>query len=141
MNTGLISLAAPLSLTMLTAACGSDKKSTSTSAASTASAPTATTVGTTTTTAAANALTISVTVGSDSSPTRVEHVPLGATVTLELTDPNADEEYHVHGYDLGEGTEVPKGTTSKITFVADKAGTFEVESHKTDEVLVQLQVG
>jgi hypothetical protein len=83
---------------------------------------------------------VSVTVGKDSSPDRVEHVALGATVTLELTDPNAEQEYHLHGYDLGQGTNVPAGTTSRITFTADQAGTFPVESHKTEDVLVQLEV-
>jgi hypothetical protein len=101
------------------------------------SAPTSTAA---TATTRSGVVVISVTVGKDSSPDRVEHVPLGATVTLELTDPNEDQEYHVHGYDLGQGTEVPAGTTSRITFTADHAGTFEVESHKTEDVLVQLEV-
>jgi hypothetical protein len=99
-----------------------------------------TVTSTATATTQSGVVVVSVTVGKDSSPDRVDHVPLGATVTLELTDPNADQEYHLHGYDLGQGTEVPAGTTSRITFTADQAGTFEVESHKTEAVLVQLEV-
>jgi hypothetical protein len=91
------------------------------------------------TTTAGGALTVTVTVGTDSSPTRVDHVPLGAKVTLELTDPNAKQQYHLHGYDL-ESAEVPAGTTAKISFTADQAGTFEVESHETEAVLVQLEI-
>jgi hypothetical protein len=116
---------------------------TTTTAASTTTTSPATVPPTTTavtTTTQSGIVGISVIVGTDSSPDRVEHVPLGATVTLELTDPNAEQEYHVHDYDLGGSTEVPAGTTSRITFVADKAGTFEVESHITEDVLVQLQV-
>jgi hypothetical protein len=92
------------------------------------------------TTAASAPVVISVVVGTDSSPDRVEKIPLGAQVTLTLTDPNGDEEYHVHGYELGDGEEVAKGEPKVFTFTADKAGTFEVESHKTETVLVQLEV-
>jgi hypothetical protein len=98
------------------------------SAASTVSPPTA-----------PGAVTIAVTVGTDSSPTRIEHIPRGSTVTLQLTDPSSADQYHLHGYDL-ETEHIPAGTTAKITFTADRAGTFEVESHETEDVLVQLEV-
>ena len=92
------------------------------------------------TTAASAPVVISVVVGTDSSPDRVEKIPLGAQVTLTLTDPNSDEEYHVHGYELGDGVEMTKGQPEVFEFVADKAGDFEVESHTTETVLVILRV-
>ena len=84
-------------------------------------------------------VTIAVTVGVDSSPERVEHVALGSQVTLALTNPNEDDEFHLHGYDLSPG-ETPKGETATITFTADKIGEFEVESHHTEDVLVVINV-
>jgi hypothetical protein len=84
-------------------------------------------------------VTIAVTVGVDSGPERVEQVALGSQVTLTLTNPNEDDEFHLHGYDLSPG-ETPKGETATITFTADKAGEFEVESHHTEDVLVIINV-
>lgn len=84
-------------------------------------------------------VTISVTVGVDSAADRVEQVALGSQVTLTLTNPNEDDEFHLHGYDLSPG-ETPKGETATITFTADKAGEFEVESHHTEDVLVVINV-
>lgn len=83
---------------------------------------------------------IEVTVGVDADPTRVEQVPLGTTVALVLTDPGAPQEYHVHGYDLGDGQTFTAGQTATFTFTADRPGRFEVESHVTDDVLVILEV-
>ena len=40
---------------------------------------------------------IDVLVGTDSSPDRVEHVKLGESVTLNITNPAAADSYHVHG--------------------------------------------
>jgi hypothetical protein len=82
---------------------------------------------------------IAVTVGVDSGPERVEQVALGSQVTLSLTNPNEDDEFHLHGYDLSPG-ETPKGETATITFTADKLGEFEVESHHTEDVLVVINV-
>jgi len=86
------------------------------------------------------AVTISVTVGTDSSADRIEKVALGAQVTLSLTNPDADDEFHLHGYDMTTG-ETMRGETSTITFVADKAGEFEVESHVSEQVYVTIVVG
>ena len=115
-----------LTLGMLAAGCGSDtdSKSSSTTAAA----------------VAAETVENSVTVGTDSAPDRVEEIPLGATVKLTVVDPNADQEYHVHGYELGDGAELTKGEPAVFEFVADKAGDFEVESHTTETVLVILRV-
>ena len=67
-------------------------------------------------------------------------MPLGSTVVLTITDPVAAQEYHVHGFDLGDGQEFEPGQTATFTFTADTAGEFEVESHITEAVLVVLQV-
>ena len=82
---------------------------------------------------------ISVIVGTDSSPDRVEEVTLGANVQVTLSNPNADDEFHLHGYDLSPG-ETKMGEVSIISFTADKAGDFEIESHITEDVLVIIRV-
>jgi hypothetical protein len=110
-----------ITLVGVTSGCSSDAKSSSTSSS------TATTE-------------ITITVGKDSSPDRIEQIKLGSKVKLTIVDPSADQEYHVHGYELGDGVEMTKGTPEVFEFVADKAGDFEVESHKTETVLVILHV-
>jgi hypothetical protein len=82
---------------------------------------------------------ISVIVGADSAADRVEEVPLGSQVNITLTNPNADDEFHLHEYDLSTG-ETPKGEAAVISFTADKAGLFDLESHVTDEVLVIISI-
>ena len=82
---------------------------------------------------------ISVIVGTDSSPDRIEEVTLGANVQVTLSNPNADDEFHLHGYDLSPG-ETKMGQVSIISFTADKAGDFEIESHITEDVLVIIRV-
>ena len=82
---------------------------------------------------------ISVTVGTDSAADRVEEVALGSQVNITLTNPNADDEFHLHEYDLSTG-DTPKGESAVISFTADKAGLFDVESHVTDEVLVIISI-
>lgn len=82
---------------------------------------------------------IDVIIGTDSGADRVENVALGASVTLNITNPTADDEFHLHGYDLSAG-ETPKGETATIAFTADKAGEFEVESHSTEDVILRIVV-
>ena len=82
---------------------------------------------------------ISVTVGTDSAVDRVEEIALGSQVNITLTNPNADDEFHLHEYDLSTG-ETPKGESAVLSFTADKAGLFDLESHVTDEVLVIISV-
>lgn len=82
---------------------------------------------------------ISVIVGTDSSSDRVEKVTLGANVQVTLSNPNADDEFHLHGYDLSPG-ETKMGEASIISFTADKAGDFEIESHITEDVIVVVRV-
>lgn len=82
---------------------------------------------------------ISVTVGVDSGADRIEEVKLGQQVELTITNPDDDDEFHLHGYDLG-GDETPAGEDKVFAFTATEAGDFEVESHATEEVLVVLRV-
>ena len=82
---------------------------------------------------------VSVIVGTDSSPDRIEEVALGANVQVTLSNPNADDEFHLHGYDLSPG-ETKMGEVSIISFTADKVGDFEIESHITEDVLVIIRV-
>jgi hypothetical protein len=83
---------------------------------------------------------LSVTVGLDADPERIERVPLGATIALSVTNPDSDDEFHLHGYDLGDGQVMPAGQTATFTFVANQAGSFELESHETGTVLMVLEV-
>jgi len=68
-------------------------------------------------------------------PHRVS-VPLNATVEVRVS---ADQvvQVHVHGYDL-EYDAAP-GNPGCVSFVADRAGLFDVEAHP-DTLLVQLEV-
>jgi hypothetical protein len=82
---------------------------------------------------------INVTVGVDSGPDRVEELTIGESVELTIVNPDADDEFHVHGFDLG-GDETPAGEQKVFAFTATEAGDFEVESHVTGEVLVVIRV-
>jgi hypothetical protein len=83
---------------------------------------------------------IDITVGVDSGVDRIESVPVGSIVSITLTNPGTDDEFHLHGYDLGDGQEVAAGESVTFTFTADTAGEFELESHATDAVLLVLRV-
>lgn len=83
---------------------------------------------------------ISVSVGTATGPDRREVVALGDTVVLRLVNPQADDEFHLHGYDLGDGAEVPAGQEVTFTFTADTPGDFELESHFTHDVIMILEV-
>jgi plastocyanin len=67
----------------------------------------------------------------------VRKVALGRTVRIIVTSDRADE-VHVHGYD--KEAEVAAGTPTTIEFTADQSGRFEVETHKSNLQLFQLQV-
>lgn len=82
---------------------------------------------------------ISVVVGEDTGPDRVETVAVGATVKVTLTNPDSTDDFHLHGYDLSTG-DVAAGEEVVISFTADRAGSFELESHETGDVLVVLEV-
>ena len=118
------------------AACSSDSTSTDTVAAV---ETTVNTFSDTSTTISDGSITIEVVVGENSGPDRVEEVPLGTEVTLQFTNPDADDEYHVHGYDLGGGV-TKKGEMKTFSFTADKAGDYEIESHISEKVLAVIRV-
>lgn len=130
---------------LLMAACGDSGSSDTTSPASSpvTSAPVSTTAGssvaeTTPVTAVDGPVQIDVKVGTDSGPDRVEKVKLGSDVTLNITNPDSADEYHVHTIDLEQ--KVDKGVTATFNFVADTPGTYEVESHLTETVLLVIEV-
>ncbi len=144
-------LAIPVLAALLLAACGDDDDAGS-SATTVAAAPTTapgTTIAAVTIPATVPATTggeqpaegdvaeITVLVGLDSGPDRVEQVRLGQEVMITLQS-DQDEEYHLHDYDLTQ--KAAAGVEATLSFVADKPGRFELESHVTDEVLLVLEV-
>jgi FtsP/CotA-like multicopper oxidase with cupredoxin domain len=82
---------------------------------------------------------ISLTIGENSGPNEQQQVALGSTVRLSVVNPNSSDEIHVHGYDISTG-DMNAGETSVIEFVADEAGTFDIESHISEEVVLLLIV-
>jgi hypothetical protein len=123
--------AAPSATTATTVALASGSVVPATTAAAGTTAATAPPVAT-------NLVNVSVTVGKDSSPTREEKVKLNATVQIALLNPTADDEFHLHGYDIEQAQKA--GEQGLLSFVADKAGRFELESHVTNAPLVILVV-
>jgi FtsP/CotA-like multicopper oxidase with cupredoxin domain len=82
---------------------------------------------------------ISLTIGENSGPNEQQQVALGSTVRLSVVNPNASDEIHVHGYDISTG-DMAAGETSVIEFIANEAGTFDIESHISEEVVLLLIV-
>jgi len=121
------------STTVTTAAPAPTTNAPSTSASATSAPPTTAAAATTT---APSVLTIDFTVGVDPLGEVIE-VPLGTDVAITVMS-DGDEEVHVHGYDLE--ARAAAGTPAVITFTADQAGSFEVESHTTHDVLFVLEV-
>lgn len=80
---------------------------------------------------------IDVTVGLDSGPQRVELVTVGSDITLNITNPDAADEFHVHGIDLERA--VGAGVMATLNFTITVAGTYEVESHVTGDILVVIE--
>jgi heme/copper-type cytochrome/quinol oxidase subunit 2 len=64
-------------------------------------------------------------------------VPRDTPVTLSVDSDVADE-IHVHGYD--RKADIPAGGTASVSFTANISGVFEVELHKSELLLLQLQV-
>ena len=81
-----------------------------------------------------NTETFTLTVGENSGVNNIISFTKGSNVELTIMNPNADDEVHLHGYDLTTG-DLPKGEMSVISFIANEAGDFEIESHITEEVL------
>jgi len=117
-----------------------DQAITETTTATSITTPPTTVDSTTPTTIADDGVVrISVTVGLDFGPDRVEEVSVGESVELTVVNPDDDDEFHVHGFDLG-GEETPAGEEKVFAFTATEAGDFEVESHATGDVLVVIRV-
>lgn len=100
-----------------------------------------TTVAPDTTSIAATADTekFTLTVGENSGDTNIISFTKGSHVELTIVNPEADDEIHLHGYDLTTG-ELAKGNKSVISFVADQAGDFEIESHVSETVLSIVRI-
>lgn len=79
------------------------------------------------------------TIGTDTGKDVVFEVTQGDNVKLTFVNNNGNDEVHLHDYDITTG-EMTKGVESSISFTADKAGDFEVESHVTEELLLTLRV-
>ena len=79
------------------------------------------------------------TVGENSGETNIISFTEGSNVELTIINPDADDEVHLHGYDLTTG-DLPKGEKGVISFVANEAGDFEVESHISEEVLSIVRI-
>lgn len=130
----------------IVASCGDDVDSTKQvvdTEISEASDDVSTTISTTVTTVVPTTtdgiVRISVTVGVDSGVDRIEEVSVGDAIELTIQNPDEDDEFHVHGFDLG-GDETPAGQDKTFAFAATETGDFEVESHVTGEVLVVIRV-
>ncbi len=91
------------------------------------------------TSAADEVVEISVIIGQTSGSAVAYQATLGSTVRLKILNPDADDEFHLHGYELDGGV-TPAGQEAIIEFTADKLGTFDLESHVTGEWILTLVV-
>ncbi len=82
---------------------------------------------------------ISVIIGQTSGSAVAYQAILGSTVRLKILNPDADDEFHLHGYDLESGV-TTAGQEAIIEFTADKLGTFDLDSHVTSEWILTLVV-
>jgi len=106
------------------------------------SSPTDTTVALETTDTAAittAVVEINLIVGENTGADMMQTVPLGSSVRITVVNPNGVDEIHVHGYDISTG-EMAQGQEAVIEFVASNAGTFDIESHVSEEVVLVLTV-
>lgn len=87
------------------------------------------------------ALTIDITLTGDSVTPNAEKLDatVGQQVVLRVTSDTADE-VHAHTGGVGYELEVPAGRPVTGTFTLDSPGSFEVESHHREKVLVILNV-
>jgi ABC-type Fe3+-hydroxamate transport system substrate-binding protein len=82
---------------------------------------------------------INLIVGENTGADMMQTVPLGSSVRITVVNPNGADEIHVHGYDISTG-ELAQGQEAVIEFVASNAGTFDIESHVSEEVVLVLTV-
>jgi hypothetical protein len=81
---------------------------------------------------------ISVIIGQTSGSAVAYQATLGSKVQIKLLNPDADDEFHLHGYDL-TATAVA-GQETMIEFTADQLGSFDLESHTTGDWILTLVV-
>ena len=86
---------------------------------------------------AAGALTVDITIaGGDVLPNGQKlDVAVGQQVVLNVTS-DEDDEIHAHTGGDGYELEVSAGVPTTGTFTLDSAGSFEVESHELEKVIV-----
>lgn len=87
--------------------------------------------------AKATDIVVSVKDGKVSPKTHRVKVAAGSSVRI-LVSSDVDDEVHVHGYDIER--EISAGQSVTIDFTADQTGVFEVETHQSGLLLLQLQV-
>ncbi len=115
---------------VLLAGCGSSSSTDSTSASEATD---------TTTVVSSDVVEINLIVGENTGPEVKQTVPVGSTVRITFVNPNGPDEIHIHGYDLTTG-EMEQGQESVIEFVASTTGTFDLESHVSEEIVMILTV-
>ncbi len=81
---------------------------------------------------------ISVIIGQTSGSAVAYQATLGSTVRLKILNPDADDEFHLHGYELSATSTA--GQEATIEFTADQLGSFDLESHATGEWILTLVV-
>ncbi|MEY4196953.1 MAG: hypothetical protein RL482_1045 [Actinomycetota bacterium] len=81
---------------------------------------------------------ISVIIGQTSGSAVAYQATLGSKVQIKLLNPDADDEFHLHGYELS--AIATAGQETMIEFTADQLGSFDLESHKTGDWILTLVV-
>ena len=90
------------------------------------------------TTATDEVVEIYVIIGQTSGSAVEYQATLGSKVQIKLLNPDADDEFHLHGYDLSANATA--GQEVSIDFTADQLGSFDLESHVTGEWILTLVV-
>ncbi len=90
------------------------------------------------TTATDEVVEIYVIIGQTSGSAVAYQATLGSTVQIKILNPDADDEFHLHGYDLSANATA--GQEVSIDFTADQLGSFDLESHVTGEWILTLVV-
>ena len=124
------SLAAGCAALVLIVGCSGQTASVSTEQAKTTDASTD---------SAQDVVEINLEVGKTTGETVSQVVAVGSNVRISILNQSEEEEYHLHGYDVSSG-EVPAGETATIEFFADMTGSFELESHRSGDLLMTLIV-
>ena len=81
---------------------------------------------------------ISVIIGQTSGSAVAYQAALGSKVQIKILNPDADDEFHLHGYELT--ATATAGQETMIEFTADQLGSFDLESHKTGDWILTLVV-